>query len=98
MARLGPQPSYWRNWARDRATRNLPGVVAVQAGYLNVFDIVNADMLVITKKAVDLIESWLGETKKATTKPEADEKSSDTEKKTVAKKPAANELNSCSKD
>lgn len=44
----------------DRSTRNVPNVKAVQATYLNVYDIVNADHIVITKKSVDLIKEWLG--------------------------------------
>lgn len=44
----------------DRATRNVQNVKAVQAMYLNVFDILNADNIVITKKAVAAIQEWLG--------------------------------------
>lgn len=43
----------------DRATRNVANVKAVQATYLNVFDILNADHIVITKKSVELIKDWL---------------------------------------
>jgi large subunit ribosomal protein L4 len=43
-----------------RATRNLQYVKAVQAKYLNVFDIMNADKLLIEKQAVADIEAWLG--------------------------------------
>lgn len=43
----------------DRATRNVPNVKAVQATYLNVFDIMNADHIVITKKSIALIDGWL---------------------------------------
>lgn len=46
----------------DRATRNVPNVKAVQATYLNVFDIVNADHIVMTKKSVDLVKEWLAPT------------------------------------
>lgn len=46
-----------------RATRNLPYIKAVQAKYLNVFDIMNADKLLISKKALALVEEWLGGTK-----------------------------------
>lgn len=49
----------------DRATRNVPNVKAVQATYLNVFDIVNADHIVITKKSVDMIKQWLSPSVKA---------------------------------
>jgi len=43
----------------ERATRNLSSVKAVQATYLNVFDILNADSIVISKKALELINTWL---------------------------------------
>ena len=45
----------------DQATRNLDAVKAVAAGYLNVFDVMNADSIVIEKAALQHIESWLGE-------------------------------------
>lgn len=44
----------------ERATRNLPEVKAIQAKYLNVFDILNARHIVISKKALEIIEEWLG--------------------------------------
>lgn len=44
----------------DQATRNLTGVKTVAATYLNVFDVMNADMIVIEKPAVEVIEKWLG--------------------------------------
>ena len=44
----------------DRATRNLPGVKTVQAKYLNVYDIMNSDVLVISKKSLEIISDWLG--------------------------------------
>lgn len=47
----------------ERATRNLQQVKAVQANYLNVFDIVNAHHIVISKKSLDIISEWLGEAK-----------------------------------
>lgn len=43
----------------ERATRNLQGVKAVHASYLNVFDILNADSIVITAKSLDIINEWL---------------------------------------
>lgn len=43
----------------DRATRNLPYVTTVSAPYLNVFTIMNADSLVITKPALQAIKAWL---------------------------------------
>lgn len=43
----------------DRATRNLNGVKAVQAKYLNVYDIANADVIVISSKSLEMIHEWL---------------------------------------
>lgn len=43
----------------ERATSNLPYVKAVQAKYLNVFDILNADTIVVSEKALELITDWL---------------------------------------
>jgi len=48
----------------DRATRNLPGVKSVYAKNLNVYDVMNADTLVISKASLDIISEWLGEAKK----------------------------------
>jgi large subunit ribosomal protein L4 len=46
-----------------RATNNLPGVKAVQAKYLNIYDIMNSDHLVVDKKSLEIIQEWLGEAK-----------------------------------
>lgn len=43
-----------------RATNNLPNVQLIQATYLNVFTILNADKLMMTKAAVKAVEGWLG--------------------------------------
>jgi large subunit ribosomal protein L4 len=45
----------------ERATRNIAGLKTVQAKYLNVYDIMNADTIVITNKALNIIKEWLGE-------------------------------------
>ncbi len=42
-----------------RATRNVANLKAVRPTYLNVFDIMNADKIVITDKAMPLIRDWL---------------------------------------
>lgn len=47
----------------ERATRNLPNVKGVQANYLNVYDILNADTIVFEKKSLEIINGWLGEKK-----------------------------------
>lgn len=44
----------------ERATRNISNVAAVSAKYLNVYDILNADQIVISQKALDAIHEWLG--------------------------------------
>ena len=44
----------------ERATNNLPNVKAVQAKYLNIYDVMNADSVVISKKSLDIIQDWLG--------------------------------------
>lgn len=49
----------------ERATRNLPNVKAVNAKYLNVYDIMNADTIVISKKGLDMVHEWLGAKKEA---------------------------------
>ncbi len=47
----------------ERATRNIKDVKAVQANYLNVYDVLNADSIVISKKSLETISAWLGESK-----------------------------------
>jgi len=44
----------------SRATRNIQGVKLVQATYLNVFTVLNADTIIMTNKAVKSVEEWLG--------------------------------------
>ena len=46
--------------AIERATRNLPNVKAVQATYLNVYDIMNSDSMIVSQKSLELINEWLG--------------------------------------
>ncbi len=46
-----------------RATNNISEVLLVSPMYLNVFDILNADHIVIAPKAIEAIENWLGEEK-----------------------------------
>ena len=42
-----------------RSTNNLPNVKLVRATYLNVFDIMNADAIVFSEKALKEAEKWL---------------------------------------
>lgn len=44
----------------DRATRNIPNLKVTQATYLNVYDVMNADNVIVTKKSLELIKQWLG--------------------------------------
>jgi large subunit ribosomal protein L4 len=44
----------------ERATRNLPRVKAVAAQYLNTRDILDADTLVLSSKALVIVTDWLG--------------------------------------
>ncbi len=46
-----------------QATNNIPEVKAVFARNLNVYEIMNADTIVLTKKSVEIIDAWLGEAK-----------------------------------
>lgn len=46
-----------------RASRNLQDVKVVQAKYLNVYDVMNADTIVVTTKGLDMIHEWLKEAK-----------------------------------
>jgi large subunit ribosomal protein L4 len=43
-----------------RASRNIANLQVVQAKYLNVFTIVNADRILMTKEAVKAVKEWLG--------------------------------------
>ena len=43
-----------------RSTNNLPNLKLVSAMYLNVFDVLNADAIVISPIALDKINNWLG--------------------------------------
>ncbi len=54
-----------------RATNNLPNVKLVQAQYLNVYDILNADTLVIGEKALAIVHEWLGKPTKPAAAKEA---------------------------
>ena len=51
-----------KNHLVERATRNLSNLIVVQAKYLNVYNIVNADHIVISQKSLAIIHEWLGDT------------------------------------
>ncbi len=53
----------------NRSTGNIAGVKVTTGKYLNVYDILNSDNVVITKKSLDAISEWLADkTKKAEAK------------------------------
>lgn len=43
-----------------RAAGNLKATKVVQASYLNVYDIMNADAVVISQKSLEILNEWLG--------------------------------------
>lgn len=43
-----------------RSTRNLQNIKLVQARYINVYDVMNADHIVITNDALKAVSDWLG--------------------------------------
>ena len=43
-----------------RSTNNIPNLKVVKANYLSVYDIMNADTILITAKSLETIEQWLG--------------------------------------
>jgi large subunit ribosomal protein L4 len=46
-----------------RASSNLGNVKLVNASYVNVFDVMNADHIIMTSDALKAVEAWLGGTK-----------------------------------
>jgi large subunit ribosomal protein L4 len=50
-----------KNDLLERATRNIQGLQLVSAKYLNVYTVMNADHLVFTTAALDIVNAWLGE-------------------------------------
>lgn len=44
----------------NRATRNVPGLTVVQAKYVNVFNVLNADVIIMSQKSLAIIKEWLG--------------------------------------
>ncbi len=53
--------------ATVRAVRNLPNVKMIKAGYLNAYDVLNADLVVVAKPVLDEISSWLSGSAKSAT-------------------------------
>lgn len=46
-----------------RASRNIPYAKLVQAKYLNTYDVLNANHIVVSKPALEIVQEWLGGTK-----------------------------------
>lgn len=44
----------------SQATGNIPGLIVVQDRYLNVYDIINADSIIISSASLDTLKNWLG--------------------------------------
>ncbi len=45
----------------ERAARNLPNVKVMSATYVNVYDTLNADCIVMSQKALAVVTEWLGD-------------------------------------
>jgi large subunit ribosomal protein L4 len=79
----------------ERSVSNLKNIKLVHAMYLNVFDIMNADSIIITKKSLPLIETWLKKEQRYVAPAEANTEDvkatvkKRTTKKTTAKKAVA---------
>jgi large subunit ribosomal protein L4 len=43
----------------ERATKNLRNIKPVHASYVNVFDVMNADTIVMSSKSVEIVTDWL---------------------------------------
>lgn len=48
-----------KNPAKEQAVRNIANLRIVGASYLNVYDILNADSIVISQKALTIVSDWL---------------------------------------
>jgi large subunit ribosomal protein L4 len=46
-----------------RVCNNIPNLQVVSAKYLNVFDVLNADTIIISDRALAVVQEWLGGTK-----------------------------------
>ncbi|HLC91612.1 MAG TPA: 50S ribosomal protein L4 [Candidatus Saccharimonadales bacterium] len=57
----------------QRATRNVTNLKTVQAMYVNVYDVMNADHIIISQKSLGIINNWLGDEAKKPAKKVAKE-------------------------
>lgn len=49
-----------KNEMTDRATSNIADLKVSQARYLNVYDVMNADTIIMTNKSIEIVSDWLG--------------------------------------
>lgn len=49
-----------------RAVNNIQSVTVISATYVNVYDVLNADTIIVTTKALEVINTWLAPTVKTT--------------------------------
>lgn len=54
-----------KNPAEEKAVHNIPNVKISGAMYLNVYDVMNADTILISKKSLEVISDWLASPVKA---------------------------------
>lgn len=54
-----------RNDLSERAIRNISNAKSITAKYLSVYDILNFDQIIITRKALDIMQEWLSPSAKA---------------------------------
>ena len=52
-----------KDTSKERATNNLPNVIVCSAKYLNVYNLINADTVIVSQKALAVISEWLAEAK-----------------------------------
>lgn len=48
--------------SKERATQNIPNLKVVGSKNLNVYDVMNADQILISQKSLDIVNDWLGAT------------------------------------
>ena len=52
-----------RKPAEENAASNIPNLKVTSAKYLNVYDVINADQIIISQKSLTIISEWLGNAK-----------------------------------
>jgi len=52
-----------KNESVIRSTRNIANLKVISAKYLNVFDVLNADSIIMSSKSLNVINDWLGDKK-----------------------------------